>query len=85
MRGDGESVGAMGLLGLWLSRLVLLGMTVGVPLLFAASLIRDGSYGSYGIAVFFIAVAIARLVYSLVRWGESSALGGHGCQSHGIS
>ena len=60
----------MELLGLWLSRLVLLGMTVGVPLLFAASFIRDGSYGSYGIAAFFIAAAIAGLVYSLVKWGD---------------
>jgi hypothetical protein len=60
----------MGLLGLWLSRLVLLGMTVGVPILFAVSLIGDGSYGSYGIAVFFIAVAMAGLVYSLVKWRD---------------
>ena len=62
-----EPLGAMGFLGLWLSRLVLLVMTVGVPLLFAANIIGDGSYG---IAVFFFAMAMAGLVYSLMRWGD---------------
>jgi len=57
----------MGSLGLWLSRLVLLGTTVGVPVLFAANIIGDGSYG---IAAFFILMAIAGLVYSLMRWGD---------------
>ena len=51
--------------GLWLSRLVLLVMTVGVPLLFAANIVGDGSCG---IAVFFMAMVMAGLVYSLMRW-----------------
>ena len=57
----------MGLLGLWLSRSVLLVMTVGVPLLFAANIIGDGSYG---IAGSFIAMAVAGFVYSLMRWRD---------------
>jgi hypothetical protein len=62
----------MGLLALWLTRLVLLGATVGVPVLFIASIIRGDSYdiAAFFMMAFFILMAIAGLVYSLMRWGD---------------
>ena len=65
--GPAGPLGPMASFTLWMSRIALVVATVGVPVLFAGSIIRDGSYG---IALLFLGFAVAGLVYSVMNWRD---------------
>ena len=57
----------MATLALWTSRFALVCATVLVPIIIASNLIPDGDYPA---GVFFVAVAIAGLLYSVRTWAD---------------